>query len=89
MAQTESEKMLMARHLFIVARSHPQLHEYLVTRFRDDPKVEVILDRRSGDGRRRLPGDPGIDRGGPDRRTRHDLDAQLTERSHVIVTIDD
>jgi len=81
--------MLMARHLFIVARDHPQLHDYLITRFREDPKVEVILDRRSGDRRRQEPRETDIDRRRSDRRGRRELDTQLRDRSHVIVTIDD
>ena len=80
--------MLMARHLFIVARDHPQLHDYLITRFREDPKVEVILDRRSGDRRRQEPRETDIDRRRSDRRGRRDIDAQLSDRSHIIVTID-
>lgn len=38
-------------YLILVARSEPSLYEYLRQRFRDDPKVEVVIDRRRGAAR--------------------------------------
>jgi len=81
--------MEMARHLFIVSRHHRDLHDYLVTRFEGDAKVEVILDRRRGERRRRGRNGSAADRRRHDRRVHRDVDAELRERSHVILTIED
>jgi len=32
--------------MFIVARRHPELYDYLSAQFADDPNVTVVLDRR-------------------------------------------
>ena len=42
----------MERHLFLVARDQPDLHEYLAREFVSEGNVEVILDRRVGPERR-------------------------------------
>jgi len=96
--------MRMARHLFIVAREHARLYHDLVERFRDDTNVRVILDRRQGDRRQREPrqaearpaearpteaATPGAERRAQDRRGRGEIDEQLRDRSHVIVTLSD
>lgn len=78
----------MAKHLFLVSRHDARLHEYLVERFRDDEKVEVILDRRRGERRTRSPYD-GPERRRSDRRTRREIDLELQIRSHVILTLPD
>jgi hypothetical protein len=39
--------------VFIVSRDEPALHEYLKQHFADRPDVEVILDRRVAERRRR------------------------------------
>ena len=78
----------MARHLFLVARNEARLHEYLVERFGDDTNVEVILDRRRTERRRQASYD-GPERRRTDRRTRREVDLELTLRSHVILTIPD
>lgn len=78
----------MARHLFLVSRHDTRLHEYLVERFRDDRNVEVILDRRRGERRRRSPYD-GPERRQSDRRIRRAIDLELQIRSHVILTLPD
>ncbi len=76
----------MARHLFLVSRHEARLYEYLLERFRDDGNVEVILDRRRGERRRRHHGqDP--DRRRSERRTRREVDRELQIRSHVILTL--
>jgi hypothetical protein len=80
----------MARHLFLVSRLDARLYEYLLERFRDDANVEVILDRRRGERRRRPSGQaPGANRRGSDRRTRREIDLELQVRSHVILTLPD
>lgn len=75
----------MARHVFVVSRYHARLYEYLVERFRDDHKVEVVLDRRVRD--RRTGGHtPNAERRCSDRRQKRPGD-DLVMRSHVIVTV--
>ena len=76
----------MARHLFLISRHEGRLYEYLLERFRDDGNVEVILDRRRGE-RRRRPHGQQPDRRRSDRRTRREVDLELQIRSHVILTL--
>jgi hypothetical protein len=76
----------MARHLFLVAHHEAGLYEYLLERFQRDSKVEVILDRRR-EQRRRKSGHDGPDRRRVDRRRRREVDLQLLVRSHVILTL--
>src|SRR5262245_23839169 len=80
-------EMPMARHLFLVSRHEARLYEYLLERFRDDGNVEVILDRRRGERRRRADGKPQPERRRSDRRGRREVDLELQVRSHVILTI--
>jgi hypothetical protein len=76
----------MARHLFVVSRSETSLYQYLIERFIDDPNVEVILDRRRGERRRR--GSPGLpERRQADRRTHPEVDLELQSRSLAILTL--
>jgi hypothetical protein len=76
------------RHLFIVSRAHPWLYAHLLERFRDDPNVEVILDRRRGERRQdpsnRLPRD---ERRRRERRRRVAPEDDLGIRSHYIVEL--
>jgi len=76
----------MARHLFLVSRHEARLYEYLLERFRDDGNVEVILDRRRGE-RRRRPHGQAPERRLSERRTRREVDLELKVRSHVILTL--
>ena len=76
----------MVRHLFLVAYHEAGLYEYLLERFQRDSNVEVILDRRR-EQRRRKSGHAGPDRRRIDRRTRREVDLQLLVRSHVILTL--
>lgn len=76
----------MARTLVLVSRQHPDLYAFLRARFSNAPNVDVVLDRRLGQ-RRRLASPVRRDRRLFDRRSRPDLDAELRERSHVIVTL--
>src|SRR5262250_522848 len=74
----------MPTQLFIVARRHPELYDYLSTRFIDDGRVAVILDRRFATRRRRaLPA--AAERRRADRRTRPEIDEQLRTTSLAIV----
>lgn len=75
----------MARHVFVVSRHHARLYDYLIERFQDDKKVEVVLDRRVAE--RRYGGVPaGPDRRVGDRREKRPGD-DLMLRSHVIITL--
>jgi hypothetical protein len=44
----------MVRYLVVAARNRNDLHDYLRRQFTGDDKVEVLLDRRRGERRRRL-----------------------------------
>jgi septal ring factor EnvC (AmiA/AmiB activator) len=71
--------------MFIVARRHPELYDYLSTRFADDPNVTVVLDRRLTPRRRRaLPA--AAERRRVDRRARPEVDEQLCATSLAVVT---
>jgi hypothetical protein len=71
--------------MFIVARRHPELYDYLSTRFADDPNVTVVLDRRLKPRRRRaLPA--AAERRRVDRRARPEVDEQLRATSLAVVT---
>ena len=70
--------------VFIVARRHPELYDYLKSRFADDTTVMVVLDRRLAPRRRRaLPA--AAERRRADRRSRPEVDQRLTSTSLAIV----
>ena len=75
----------MARHVFVESRHHARLYDYLIERFQDDKKVEVILDRRMGERR------SGGVASGPERRTGDRREKRpgddLMLRSHVIISL--
>lgn len=72
----------MTRTLFIVSRRHTELYEYLKERFAGDDQVEVILDRRGDPARQAEPTPPPHER-----RSRPDIDTELTTRSHAVITL--
>jgi hypothetical protein len=76
----------MGRTLFIVSRQHPDLYAYLRERFAADTAVEVILDRRVRQ-RRQQDARPELERRRAERRTRPEVEVELTTRSHAIITI--
>jgi len=76
----------MPRHVLIVSREDRDLYAYIADRFRDDPTIEVILDRRFG-ARRRTVMPVAAERRQQNRRLRPDVDEELRLRSHVIVTL--
>jgi hypothetical protein len=69
----------MIRYLFIVSRDHLDVFWALSHRFKDDARVEVILDRR-----REFSPDHPPD---PERRGRPEVDAELTWRPYSVVVI--
>jgi hypothetical protein len=77
----------MARYLMIVSREHPWLHAALSERFHDDPKVEVVVDRRCSDRRLACAAFPVADRRRGDRRVNAEPQEELRLRSHTIVRI--
>ena len=75
---------MAVRYLLIVARSQPDLWRYLTDNFSGDEKVEVVLDRRRGERRRRTqPHEPERRQG--ERRRQPGIDSDLSYRFLVIV----
>jgi len=78
----------MARQLFIVSRETPYLADYMRQQFRDEPSVTVLVDRRQGNERRAMPRPVDIERRGTtNRRQRIEVDRQVKESFHALVTI--
>jgi hypothetical protein len=79
----------MARHIFIVGRSHRPLYDVLIKRFENDQNVTVVLDRRVSARRVRTvaPAPEQERRHLADRRSRPSIDDELKWRSHAIVTL--
>lgn len=73
------------RLLFIVSRAHPDLYDSLTRTFAGDDTVQVILDRRLGE-RRRRPGARRRERRRGERRLT-DIAAELRARGHAIVGV--
>jgi hypothetical protein len=76
----------MGRTVFVVARPHAELYQYLRERFASDTAVEVILDRRFTQRRQRQLWHQTERRHG-DRRCRPEVDIELQSRSHAIITM--
>jgi hypothetical protein len=75
-----------ARRLFVVARDHRSLYDYLRERFAGDEGVDVILDRRV----RKCYQSPARhepERSGSERRARAELDAQQLRVRGFVLTI--
>jgi hypothetical protein len=74
----------MVRYLVVAARNRQDLHDYLKRQFSGDDKVEILLDRRHGERRRRLdPHEPERRRG--NRRTGPGTDDRLYYYGLIIV----
>lgn len=71
--------------MFIVARRHPELYDYLSAQFAGDPSVTVVLDRRLASRRRRALA-AAAERRRTDRRWRPEVDEQLRATPLAIVT---
>ena len=78
----------MPRHLFIVSRETPYLADYMREQFASEPDVEVLVDRRQGGDRRAQATPVASERRGGDRRRSSDVDRQLRESFHALVTVD-
>jgi hypothetical protein len=70
----------MPRHLLIISRETPYLVDYMREQFRDEPSVEVFLDRRRRDAN-------GAAAPAPDRRERRDVEQALRDSFHVFITV--
>ncbi|HEX3179192.1 MAG TPA: hypothetical protein VHZ49_21130 [Methylomirabilota bacterium] len=67
----------MSREIFVVARDRPDLYRYLSQTFAEADNVQVILDRRSGEGR------PAEE----DRRARPKVDEDLRSVGYAFITL--
>jgi len=76
----------MARYLYIVSLRQWALFDDLLGRFSDDPKVQVILDRRRGN-RRQAEAFVALERRRVDRRQQPSVTKELRRRSVAVVTI--
>lgn len=75
----------MTRYLFIVSRRESELYAYLRSRFEDDDRVQVILDRRQSERRHQIRPTVFADRRGAERRVR-DIQRELASAPFAIVT---
>jgi hypothetical protein len=79
--------MAIAKHLLIVARHRSELYEQIKRAFAGHETVQVVLDRRATERRRRkettLP-----ERRGADRRARSIIDDQLRTIGWSLVLLD-
>lgn len=71
--------------LIVVSRARPDVFEHLRHHLAHDDRVEVVLDRRSGWGRRRTREQPALERRRGDRRQPPSTENDLTLRDFVIV----
>jgi hypothetical protein len=77
----------MARYLFVVAKTRPELREYLVHHFLTESDVEVTLDRRRGE-RRRAHAETSLDRRQAHRRWRPENDEALESIGAFMVALE-
>lgn len=74
----------MPRYIFIVARGHPELRAHLAREFITEEGVEVLIDRRQGDRRRRRDTRPD-DRRRFDRRAHPPIKHELRTLNFALV----
>jgi len=77
----------MGRHLFIVARDHPDLWAHLAREFSGESGVEVLLDRRRME-RRRAARPASEDRRRRERRAHAAVDPELAAMNFALVAAD-
>jgi hypothetical protein len=71
--------------LVVVSRTRPDVFDYLRTSFAGDDRVEVLVDRRSGWGRRRKKRLREPERRQGDRRRPPSVETDLTLNGYLIV----
>lgn len=74
------------RLVFVVAPRQRQLYESLTRTFANDASVQVILDRRSTDRRKRPEPRTG-DRRQKDRRRNGEVQQKLSQRGYAVVGV--
>lgn len=77
----------MVRYLFVVAKTRPELWDYLAQHFSEEDEVEVTVDRRRGE-RRRTDVDGGPERRLGHRRWRPENDEALEAVGAFLVTLE-
>ncbi len=78
----------MARYLFVVSKTRPELREYLAQHFLNEDDVEITIDRRRGE-RRRAHADPRMDRRQAHRRWRPENDEALAAIGAFMVPLEE
>ena len=73
--------------MFIVGRARPALYDSLGRTFADDDFVQVILDRRVAERRRRRARPRKPERRQGERRVRRETDTQLRARGYAVVGV--
>ena len=78
----------VSRQLFIVSRETPYIADYMRQQFRDESNVVVLIDRRQGGDRRCSARPVGVERRrSANRRRSTNVDQQLKESFHALVTV--
>ncbi|MBI2491243.1 MAG: hypothetical protein HYV94_03950 [Candidatus Rokubacteria bacterium] len=75
------------RLLFIVGRGRRPFYESLRRTFGGDDTVQVVLDRRVAERRRKRPARRKEDRRQADRRARRQIDRQIRSRGYAVVGV--
>lgn len=73
--------------MFIVGRSRRALHDSLRRTFADDDFVQVVLDRRVAERRRRRARPRKTERRQGERRAQREIDEQLRARAYAVVGV--
>ena len=71
--------------LFIVSRDQRDLHAYLTKEFRRDEHIQIIVDRRFGDDRRRRVEAPASEQRRGPRRRALTMDRQMRSAGFALV----
>ena len=77
----------IVRLLFIVARRRGPFYESLRRTFGGDDTVQVVLDRRVAERRRKRPARRKEDRRQADRRAQRQIDRQIRSRGYAVVGV--
>jgi hypothetical protein len=75
------------RLLFIVARSRRPFYESLRRTFDGDDTVQVVLDRRVAERRRKRPARRRDEHRQADRRAQREIDRQIRSRGYAVVGV--
>ena len=78
---------MISADILVVAKNQPGLFEYLRQDFSEDPDVQVVIDRRSGDRRQRAQAWTAERRRQSDRRRHPALDEKLQSIGFAVVKV--